>query len=79
MYDLEGTNFTILDTASSMINAVRVFQNTRRDFIGVKLIYAPSRDYNDSRIDQYLENARLLKVVFNPFPPSNQKLQTLAQ
>lgn len=67
LYDLEGTNFTILDTASSMINAVRVFQNTRRDFIGVKLIYAPSRDYNDSRIDQYLENARLLKAHYPDF------------
>ncbi|KAH8259373.1 hypothetical protein KR026_003117, partial [Drosophila bipectinata] len=67
LYDLEGSNYTILDTASAMVSAVKIFKSVYRDFIGIKLIYAPSRDFNDTRINQYLENARILKSHFPDF------------
>lgn len=62
MYDLIGTNYTIWDTAYSLVTATNIFRSTHDDFIGIKLIYAPVRDYNDSTMDTYIENARLLKV-----------------
>lgn len=65
MYDLEGNNYTILDSARAMETVSKLFQSTYLDFIGFKLIYAPSRDFNDSRMDSYVANARLLKVVLD--------------
>ncbi|KAH8303631.1 hypothetical protein KR018_009178 [Drosophila ironensis] len=64
MYDLEGTEYTILDSVGILVMILRMFQSTHTDFIGLKLIYAPSRDFNDSRLDAYLENARLIKSRF---------------
>lgn len=73
MYDLDGNNFTILETAEALVSVSNIFKNSFKDFIGIKLIYAPSRNLNDSRMDEYLENARLLKVVkdfvFSPLNP----------
>ncbi|EDW69145.1 adenosine deaminase 2 [Drosophila virilis] len=67
MYDLIGTNYTIWDTAYSLVTATNIFRSTHDDFIGIKLIYAPVRDYNDSTMDTYIENARLLKAKFPSF------------
>ncbi|XP_001353441.1 adenosine deaminase 2 [Drosophila pseudoobscura] len=64
LYDLNGTNFTILDTVSSIVTITKMFMSTYPDFIGIKIIYTPARDLNDSRMDQYVENARLLKTHF---------------
>ncbi|XP_030385306.1 adenosine deaminase 2 [Scaptodrosophila lebanonensis] len=61
MYDLKGTNYTILDTAQSLVTTANIFRYSYSDFVGIKLIYAPIRDYKDSRMDTYIENARLLK------------------
>jgi len=47
-----------------------IFKKTYKDFIGIKLIYAPSRDFNDSRMEEYLANARLLKVVRHYVSPN---------
>eukprot|EP00099_Drosophila_melanogaster_P016063 NP_525020.2 adenosine deaminase-related growth factor A2, isoform A [Drosophila melanogaster] len=67
MYDLDGNNFTILETAEALVSVSNIFKNSFKDFIGIKLIYAPSRNLNDSRMDEYLENARLLKLHFPNF------------
>ncbi|XP_022227114.2 adenosine deaminase 2 [Drosophila obscura] len=64
LYDLKGTNFTILDTVNAIVTITRLFKSTYGSFIGVKLIYAPARDRNDSHMDQYVANARLLKSHF---------------
>ncbi|XP_017003537.2 adenosine deaminase 2 [Drosophila takahashii] len=60
MYDLDGNNSTILETAESIVSVSNIFKNTYKDFIGIKLIYSPSRDFND--MEDYLANARLLKL-----------------
>lgn len=62
MYDLVGTNYTIADTANSIVSTTNIFRSIHDDFIGIKLIYAPLRDYNDSKMDTYISNARFLKV-----------------
>ncbi|XP_017072135.2 adenosine deaminase 2 [Drosophila eugracilis] len=67
MYDLEGENFTIFETADAIVSVSNIFKSTFKDFIGIKLIYSPSRDVNDSRMDEYLINARLLKLRFPDF------------
>jgi len=70
MYDLDGNNSTILETAESIVSVSNIFKKTYKDFIGIKLIYAPSRDFNDSRMEEYLANARLLKVVRHYVSPN---------
>ncbi|XP_017059022.1 adenosine deaminase 2 [Drosophila ficusphila] len=67
MYDLDGNNFTILETAEAILSVSDIFKNTYRDFYGIKLIYAPSRDFNDSRMNEYLANARMLKSNYPNF------------
>ncbi|XP_001983859.2 adenosine deaminase 2 [Drosophila grimshawi] len=67
MYDLSGTNYTIWDTANSLITITNIFRSTHDDFIGIKLIYAPVRDYNDSSMQDYLQIARFLKAKFPKF------------
>ncbi|XP_016982064.1 adenosine deaminase 2 [Drosophila rhopaloa] len=67
MYDLDGKNSTILETAEAIVSVSNNFKDTYKDFYGVKLIYAPSRDFNDSRMDEYLANARLLKFHYPNF------------
>ncbi|KAH8266129.1 hypothetical protein KR038_006011, partial [Drosophila bunnanda] len=64
LYDLEGNEYTILDSAHAMVAVSNMFQSHYMDFIGIKLIYAPSRDFNDSRMDIYMANALLLKTHF---------------
>ncbi|KAH8342413.1 hypothetical protein KR059_006287, partial [Drosophila kikkawai] len=64
LYDMEGSDYTILDSAEAMVTVSNLFQSTYKDFIGIKLIYAPSRDFNDSRMDSYVANAQLLKKHF---------------
>ncbi|XP_017844202.2 adenosine deaminase 2 [Drosophila busckii] len=67
LYDLEGSNFTILDTAFSVVTATNIFRSSHTDFIGMKLIYAPVRQYNDSKLNIYLRNAQILKAHFPNF------------
>ncbi|KAH8374030.1 hypothetical protein KR200_004701, partial [Drosophila serrata] len=64
LYDMEGNDYTILDSAQAMVTVSNMFQSNYRDFIGIKLIYAPSRDFNDSRMNSYMANAILLKTHF---------------
>ncbi|XP_052844154.1 adenosine deaminase 2 [Drosophila gunungcola] len=67
MYDLDGKNSTILETAEAIVSVSNIFKDSYKDFYGVKLIYTPSRDLNDSRMDDYLANARLLKLHYPNF------------
>lgn len=62
MYDLVGSNYTIADTVNTIITTTNIFRSEHEDFIGMKLIYAPLRDHNDSILDTYIANARFLKV-----------------
>ncbi|KAH8286016.1 hypothetical protein KR054_001134, partial [Drosophila jambulina] len=64
LYDLEGNDYSILDSAAALVTVSSLFQSSHLDFIGIKLIYAPSRDYNDSRMNSYMDNALLLKTHF---------------
>ncbi|TDG53072.1 hypothetical protein AWZ03_000615 [Drosophila navojoa] len=64
MYDLLGSNYTISDTVNTIITTTNIFRSEHEDFIGMKLIYAPLRDHNDSNLDTYIANARFLKANF---------------
>ncbi|XP_036336591.1 adenosine deaminase 2-like [Rhagoletis pomonella] len=63
-YDLVGGNYTILNTTRAMRNAELRFRATHSDWIGSRLIYAPTRKVSDARLVEYLGNALLLKSHF---------------
>ncbi|XP_002068999.2 adenosine deaminase 2 [Drosophila willistoni] len=64
LYDLEGNNYSLFDTAHSLATAAKIFKSTYPNFIDLKLIYAPLRESNDNRLDEYIENVRMLKKQF---------------
>uniref|UniRef100_W8B6E1 Adenosine deaminase n=1 Tax=Ceratitis capitata TaxID=7213 RepID=W8B6E1_CERCA len=64
LYDLVGGNFTILNTTRAMRNADLRFRASHSDWIGSRLIYAPTRRVSDARFAEYLGNALLLKSHF---------------
>ncbi|XP_053957283.1 adenosine deaminase 2-like [Anastrepha ludens] len=64
LYDLVGGNYTILNTTFAMRNAGLRFRASFPDWIGSRLIYAPTRKVSDARFVEYLGNALLLKSHF---------------
>ncbi|KAH8234998.1 hypothetical protein KR032_007449, partial [Drosophila birchii] len=64
LYDMEGNDYTILDSAAAVVRVSNIFQSTYTDFIGIKLIYSPARDFNETRMNTYMDNALLLKTHF---------------
>lgn len=62
LYDLSGGNYTILNTTRAMRVADLRFRASYSDWIGSRLIYAPTRKVTDARFVEYLGNALLLKV-----------------
>ncbi|XP_067648074.1 adenosine deaminase 2-A-like [Eurosta solidaginis] len=61
LYDLHDGNFTILNTTHAVRNADLRFRALQSDWIGSRLIYAPTRKGDYSRFIEYLGNALLLK------------------
>uniref|UniRef100_A0A0A1X8Y5 Adenosine deaminase CECR1-A n=1 Tax=Zeugodacus cucurbitae TaxID=28588 RepID=A0A0A1X8Y5_ZEUCU len=62
LYDLNGGNYTLLNTTRAMRDADLRFRASYPDWIGSRLIYAPTRKVSDARFVEYLGNALLLKV-----------------
>ncbi|XP_050335166.1 adenosine deaminase 2-A-like [Bactrocera neohumeralis] len=64
LYDLSGGNYTLLNTTRAMRDADLRFRASYPDWIGSRLIYAPTRKVSDARFVEYLGNALLLKSHF---------------
>ncbi|XP_037939565.1 adenosine deaminase 2-like [Teleopsis dalmanni] len=54
LYDMEGKEYTQLDTVRIYKETLDKFMTANADFIGSKLIYAPIRNANSSTLDEYI-------------------------
>lgn len=61
LYELDGTAFDPVVTAKAYRKVIRKFVKDYPDFIGAKLIYAPSRRVNRSVLSTYLQIAKDVK------------------
>ncbi|XP_050353355.1 adenosine deaminase 2-A-like [Nymphalis io] len=62
LYELDGTLYAPLITAKTYRKTIEKFKKDHPDFIGAKLIYAPSRSVNRSQMDEYLRLAKAIKA-----------------
>ncbi|XP_063832809.1 adenosine deaminase 2-like [Ostrinia nubilalis] len=61
LYELDGTVYSPLITAMAYRKTIKTFLDDYPDFVGAKLIYAPSRKVETSTVNEYLELAKLIK------------------
>ncbi|XP_065360984.1 adenosine deaminase 2-like [Calliphora vicina] len=67
LYDLEGTNYTALDTVRIYKETLDKFMNNYPDFIGSKLIYAPIRNADNNSFEQYIKICLEVKEKYPDF------------
>ncbi|XP_026761160.1 adenosine deaminase 2-A-like [Galleria mellonella] len=61
LYELDGTEYDPLITAKAYRKAITRFTKDYPDFVGAKLIYAPSRQVDNVTVEEYLKLAKILK------------------
>lgn len=64
LYDMEGTEFTPLDTVRIYVQTLEKFMNhpDNKDFIGSRMIYAPLRNTDAAGVARYIETLKQVKV-----------------
>ncbi|XP_023942041.2 adenosine deaminase 2-A-like [Bicyclus anynana] len=62
LYELDGTVYDPIITAKSYKKTFDRFKKDHPDFLGAKLIYAPSRRIDRDKLDEYLRTARAIKA-----------------
>lgn len=61
LYELDGTVYDQLVTAMAYRKSTRNFLDDYPDFVGAKLIFAPSRKVNTTTVDEYIKLAKIIK------------------
>lgn len=61
LYELDGTTFDEVVTAKAYKKSILTFMKDYPDFIGAKLIYAPSRFVDEEKVEAYISIARDIK------------------
>ncbi|KAL0818371.1 hypothetical protein ABMA28_008848 [Loxostege sticticalis] len=61
LYELDGTVYAPLITAMAYKKTIKRFVEDYPDFVGAKLIYAPSRKVDTKTVNEYLALAKLIK------------------
>ncbi|XP_045539169.1 adenosine deaminase 2-A-like [Papilio machaon] len=61
LYELDGTVYDPIVTAKTYKKVIKNFMKDHRDFLGAKLIYAPPRKVDRSKLEEYLELAKRIK------------------
>ncbi|CAG5047733.1 unnamed protein product [Parnassius apollo] len=61
LYELDGTTYDPLITAKTYKKVIKQFMKEHKDFVGAKLIYAPSRQVNNAKLEDYILLARRIK------------------
>ncbi|XP_014480254.1 PREDICTED: adenosine deaminase CECR1-like isoform X2 [Dinoponera quadriceps] len=67
LYDLDGKTYGPLEVTKIHKDVAERFTNDHPDFIGVKLIYAPSRAVDAGQLDNYLEIMAQLRKDYPDF------------
>jgi len=62
LYDLDGTEFTPMDTVRIYVETLEKFKDAHPDFIGSRMIYAPIRNTNPEGVSAYIETLKEIKV-----------------
>ncbi|TDG53073.1 hypothetical protein AWZ03_000616 [Drosophila navojoa] len=69
LYDMEGTEFTPLDTVRIYVETLEKFMNhpDNKDFIGSRMIYAPLRNTDAAGVARYIETLKQVKAKYPEF------------
>ncbi|XP_017863453.1 PREDICTED: adenosine deaminase CECR1 [Drosophila arizonae] len=69
LYDMEGTEFTPLDTVRIYVQTLEKFMNhpDNKDFIGSRMIYAPLRNTDAAGVARYIEILKQVKATYPDF------------
>ncbi|EDW79986.2 uncharacterized protein Dwil_GK12327 [Drosophila willistoni] len=67
LYDLEGTQFTQLDTVRIYVETLEKFKADHPDFIGSRMIYAPLRNTDAAGVSSYVETLKEIREKYPDF------------
>ncbi|KAL6263330.1 hypothetical protein P5V15_006127 [Pogonomyrmex californicus] len=67
VYDLNGNTYGPIEMVQMLKNVTDRFVKDHPDFIGAKIIYAPTRLVNQSRMDYYLKTLAQLRQLYPDF------------
>ncbi|KAL9908893.1 adenosine deaminase 2-like isoform 1-T1 [Glossina fuscipes fuscipes] len=67
LYDLDGNNYTEMDTVKVYKETLDKFLVTHNEFIGSKLIYAPIRNADQNGIEHYINVCKEIKNLYPDF------------
>ncbi|XP_016955997.1 adenosine deaminase 2-A [Drosophila biarmipes] len=67
LYDLDGTEFTPMDTVRIYVETVEKFKEAHPDFIGSRMIYAPIRNTNAEGVSAYIKTLKEMKDKYPDF------------
>ncbi|KAH8378941.1 hypothetical protein KR009_002206 [Drosophila setifemur] len=67
LYDLEGTEYTALDTVRIYVETLEKFKEAHPDFIGSRMIYAPIRNTDSKTVAGYIETLKQIKAEYPDF------------
>ncbi|XP_052844155.1 adenosine deaminase 2-A [Drosophila gunungcola] len=67
LYDLDGTQFTPMDTVRIYVETLEKFKEAHPDFIGSRMIYAPIRNTNSEGVTAYIETLKEIKDKYPDF------------
>ncbi|XP_016937520.4 adenosine deaminase 2-A [Drosophila suzukii] len=67
LYDLDGTEFTPMDTVRIYVETLEKFKDAHPDFIGSRMIYAPIRNTNSEGVSAYIQTMKEIKDKYPDF------------
>ncbi|XP_017003538.2 adenosine deaminase 2-A [Drosophila takahashii] len=67
LYDLDGTEYTPMDTVRIYVETLEKFKDAHPDFIGSRMIYAPIRNTNSEGVSAYIETLKEIKDKYPDF------------
>ncbi|XP_043647632.1 adenosine deaminase 2-A [Drosophila teissieri] len=67
LYDMEGKEYTPMDTVRIYVETLEKFKEAHPDFIGSRMIYAPIRNTNAEGVTGYIENLKQFKEQYPEF------------
>ncbi|EDV51932.1 adenosine deaminase 2-A [Drosophila erecta] len=67
LYDMDGIEYTPLDTVRIYVSTLEKFKASHPDFIGSRMIYAPIRNTNAEGVTGYIETLKQIKGQYPEF------------
>ncbi|KAH8266128.1 hypothetical protein KR038_006012, partial [Drosophila bunnanda] len=67
LYDMEGTQYTPMDTVRIYVETLEKFKEAHPDFIGSRMIYAPLRNTNSQGMTSYIETLKEIQAKYPDF------------